>query len=200
MTQAGQYQVWLEMRISGQLYRGEVSITVLPIGGSNRRIHWCNRIRYHQPQFTDPNLFDAWMIPNGDVTSQSSKRRSRYLCQHNRDEFLGYFILLNQERRLKKGIPMKSPLSWKTEFQEVATSLSFAEASPGTPKLLEEHVSLNNIISIIYVFFWKQRLIQTTGMIGVFLGANLPGANPGSVIIDAITMVRNRWKTRTSDV
>ena len=192
MTQAGQYQVWLEMRISGQLYRGEVSITVLPIGGSTVESIGATGSDIINPQFTDPNLFDAWMIPNGDVTVNHQNGEVDIYVNTIGMNF--WDILFAQPgKTFEKGYTYEVTFIMKTGISGGRDVVVFAEASPGTPKLLEEHVSLTTSYQT-FTFTFETTSNTTTGMIGVFLGANLPGANPGSVIIDAITMVRTGEK------
>lgn len=192
MTQAGNYMVWMELNINGQLYRREVTITVLPIGGSTVESIGQTGWEIINPEFTDANVFDAWMIPNGDVTVTNQNGEVDIYVNMIGMNF--WDILFAQPgKTFEKGYTYEVTFRMKTAIPGGRDVKVFAEQSQGTPKLLEEQVSLTTTYQD-FTFTFETLSNTTTGMIGVFLGANLPGANPGSVIIDSISLTRTGEK------
>lgn len=194
MTQAGDYMVWMELNINGQLYRKEVTIKVLPIGGSTVESIGQTGWEIINSEFTDANVFDAWMIPNGDVTV--TNENGEVDIHVNMIGMNFWDILFAQPgKTFEKGYTYQVTFRMKTALQGGRDVVVFAEPSQGAAKLLEQQVSLTTTYQD-FTFTFASTSNTTTGMIGVFLGANLPGANPGSVIIDSIILTRTGEKTQ----
>jgi len=194
MTQAGDYMVWMELNINGQLYRKEVTIKVLPIGGSTVESIGQTGWEIINSEFTDANVFDAWMIPNGDVTV--TNENGEVDIHVNMIGMNFWDILFAQPgKTFEKGYTYQVTFRMKTALQGGRDVVVFAEPSQGAAKLLEQQVSLTTTYQD-FTFTFVSTSNTTTGMIGVFLGANLPGANPGSVIIDSIILTRTGEKTQ----
>ena len=194
MNQAGDYMVWLELTINGQLYRKEVMIKVLPIGGSTVESIGQTGWEIINSEFTDANVFDAWMIPNGDVTVTNENGE---VDIHVNTIGMNFWDILFAQpgKTFEKGYTYQITFSMKTALQNGRDVVVFVEPSPGAAKLLEQQVSLTTTYQD-FTFTFASTSNTTTGMIGVFLGANLPGANPGSVIIDSIILTRTGEKTQ----
>lgn len=194
MTQAGDYMVWMELNINGQLYRKEVTIKVLPIGGSTVESIGQTGWEIINSEFTDANVFDAWMIPNGDVTVTNENGE---VDIHVNTIGMNFWDILFAQpgKTFEKGYTYQITFRMKTALQNGRDVVVFAEPSQGAAKLLEQQVSLTTTYQD-FTFTFVSTSNTTTGMIGVFLGANLPGANPGSVIIDSIILTRTGEKTQ----
>lgn len=194
MNQAGDYMVWMELNINGQLYRKEVMIKVLPIGGSTVESIGQTGWEIINSEFTDANVFDAWMIPNGDVTVTNENGE---VDIHVNTIGMNFWDILFAQpgKTFEKGYTYQITFRMKTALQNGRDVVVFVEPSQGAAKLLEQQVSLTTTYQdFTYTFVSTSN--TTTGMIGVFLGANLPGANPGSVIIDSIILTRTGEKTQ----
>jgi hypothetical protein len=192
MTQAGNYMVWVELNIRGQLYRKEVTIIVLPIGGSTVESIGQTGWEIINSQFTDANVFDAWIIPSGDVSV--TNQNGEVTIYVNMIGMNFWDILFGQPgKTFEKGFTYQVTFRMKTGISSGRDVVVFAEPSSGAPKILEKQISLTTTYQE-FTFTFETTSNTTTGMIGVFLGANLPGANPGSVIIDSIILTRTGAK------
>lgn len=192
MTQAGNFMVWMELNINGRLYRKEINITVLPVGGSTVESIGQTGWEIINSDFTDANVFDAWMIPSGDVTVTNVNGEVDIHVNMIGMNF--WDILFSQPgKTFEKGFTYEVTFRMKTAIQGGRDVVVFAEPSHGAAKLLEEQISLTTTYQN-FTFTFTTTSNTTTGMIGVFLGANLPGANPGSIIIDSIVLTRTGSK------
>lgn len=193
MIQAGNYMVWVELNISGQLYRKEITITVLPIGGSTIESIGQTGWEIINSQFTDVDLYDAWVIPNGDVSVKNENGEVDIYVNTIGMNFWD-ILFVQPGKTFEKGYTYQVTFRMKTGIQSGRDVVVFAEPSSGAAKLLEEQISLTTTYQD-FTFTFVTTSNTTTGMIGVFLGANLPGANPGSIIIDSIVLTRTGEKT-----
>lgn len=193
MIQAGNYMVWVELNISGQLYRKEITITVFPIGGSTIESIGQTGWEIINSQFTDVDLYDAWVIPNGDVSVKNENGEVDIYVNTIGMNFWD-ILFVQPGKTFEKGYTYQVTFRMKTGIQSGRDVVVFAEPSSGAAKLLEEQISLTTTYQD-FTFTFVTTSNTTTGMIGVFLGANLPGANPGSIIIDSIVLTRTGEKT-----
>jgi hypothetical protein len=192
LIQAGSYKAWVEITMGGTLYRGEVDITVLPVGGSTVDTIGATGWDIINPEFTDANLYDAWMIPSGDVSITNTNGEVEIMINTIGMNF--WDILFAQPgKTFEKGYTYEVTYRMKTGLVDGRDVVVFVEPSAGAPKLLEEQISLTTSYQD-FTFSFQTTTNTETGMIGVFLGANLPGAHPGTVIIDSITIVRTGEK------
>jgi hypothetical protein len=192
MIQAGTYQVWMELIINGTNYRKEISITVLPVGGSTIESIGDTGWEIVNPEFTDADVFDAWMIPSGDVSVTNTNGEVGININMIGMNF--WDILFAQPgKTFEKGYTYEVTFRMKTGLAGGRDVVVFAEYAQNTPKILEEQISLTNDYQD-FTFTFQTTSNTTTGLIGVFLGGNVPGAHPGEVMIDSITMTRSGEK------
>jgi hypothetical protein len=192
MIQAGTYQAWVELTIDGTLYRGEVELTVLPVGGSTAETIGATGWDIVNPEFTDSNVFDAWMIPNGDV-SVTNENGEVEIYIHTIGMNFWDILFAQPGKTFEKGYTYEVTYRMKTGLEDGRDVVVFVEPSQGAAKLLEEQISLTTTYQD-FTFTFQTTTNTTSGMLGVFLGANLPGAHPGAVMIDSITLVRTGEK------
>ena len=188
MIQAGTYQVWVDVLINGVTQTKIVDLTVNSIGGASVDTIGSTGWEIVNPEFTDSNLFDSWFVPNGDVTVTNSNGEVDVNIHTIGMNF--WDILFAQPGKVfEKGYTYEVTYRMKTGLSEGRDVVVFAESAPGAPKLLEEQVSLTTSFQD-FTFTFVTETNTSTGMIGVFIGANLPGAHPGSIVFDSVVVTR----------
>lgn len=188
MIQAGTYKAWVDLTIGGVAYYQEVTVTVTPVGGSTVESIGQTGWEIVNPEFTDTNWYDAWMIPNGDVVVTNTNGEIE--IQINTIGMNFWDILFSQPgKTFEKGYTYEVTYRMKTGLTEGRDVVVFVEPSQNSAKILEEQISLTTAYQD-FTFTFQTTTNTTTGMVGVFLGANLPGAHPGAVMIDSIVITR----------
>lgn len=188
MIQAGTYKAWVDMTIDGTAFYVEIEIVVAPVGNSTVDSIGATGWEIVNPEFTDANWFDAWMIPNGDVSVSNTDGE---MTIHINTIGMNFWdILFGQPgKTFEKGYTYEITYRMKTGLSEGRDVVVFVEPSVGAAKLLEEQVSLTTSYQD-FTFTFETTTNTTSGLVGVFLGANLPGAHPGAVMIDSIRITR----------
>lgn len=188
MIQAGTYQAWVDLAINGITYHGEVGVAVSPVGGATVESIGSTGWELINPNFTDTELFDAWMIPNGDATVTNTDGEVEIYINTIGMNF--WDILFAQPgKTFQKGYTYEVTYRMKTGLTAGRDVVVFVEPSKNAPKILEEHISLTTEYQD-FTFTFQTTTNTDGGMLGVFLGANLTGAHPGAVMIDSITLTR----------
>ncbi|BCR35805.1 carbohydrate binding domain-containing protein [Mariniplasma anaerobium] len=188
MIQAGTYKAWVDLTIGGTAYYQEVNIAVTPVGGATVESIGQTGWEIINPEFTDANWFDAWMVPSGDVAITNTD--GEIDIQINTIGMNFWDILFAQPgKTFEKGYTYEVTYSMKTGLTAGRDVVVFVEPSQGAAKLLEEQVSLTTVYQD-FTFTFQTTTNTTSGVVGVFLGANLPGAHPGVVMIDSIVITR----------
>lgn len=188
MIQAGSYTVWVDLSIGGVAYYEEVTITVQPVGNATVDSIGATGWDIQNPDFTDSDLFASWMIPSGDVSVTNTNGEVEL---HVNTIGMNFWDVLFAQpgKTFEKGYTYTITYRMKTGLAEGRDVVLFVEPSAQASKLLEEQVSLTTTYQD-FTFTFTTPSNTTSGMVGVFLGANLPGAHPGAVMIDSITLSR----------
>ena len=190
MIQAGTYQVTLETMINGTTFTKTVDLIVNTIGGSTAASIGNTGWEMVNGDFSAANVFDAWFVPNGDVTITSDSTEGIVDVHVNTVGMNFWDVLFAQPGKVfEKGYTYEITYRLKTGLSEGRDVVLFVEPAQGAAKLLEEQVSLTTEFQD-FTFTFQTLSTTDTGMVGVFIGANLPGAHPGSIIFDSIVITR----------
>ncbi len=188
MSQAGTYQVWVDLSINGVVYNKTIELTVNPPGGATVESIGNTGWEIVNPDFTDTDLFNSWMVPNGDVVITNTA--GEVDVQINTIGMNFWDILFAQPGKVfEKGYTYEVTYRMKTDLSAGRDVMVFVEPTSGSAKILEEQVSLTTTYQD-FTFTFETDSNTTTGMVGVFIGANLPGAHPGSVLFDSVVITR----------
>jgi hypothetical protein len=188
MIQAGSYKVWVERSIAGVEYFQEIPLTVEPIGNATVESIGDTGWEIQNDTFTESNLYDKWMVPTGDVNVTYENGE---VDIHVNNVGMNFWDVLFAQpgKTFEKGYTYTITYRMKTGLPNGRDVVVFVEPAPQAVKLLEEHVSLTTTYQD-FSFDFTSTSNTSKGMVGVFIGANLPGAHPGSIMIDSITMTR----------
>jgi len=190
MTQAGTYQVTAEVTINGSAFTKTIDIVVNTIGGATVATIGNTGWEVQDSEFTNTNLYDSWFIPSGDVTVTHNETLGEVDVHVNTVGMNFWDVIFAQPGKVfEKGYTYEITYRMKTGLSEGRDVKVFVEPSSGGTKLLEEQVSLTTSFQD-FTFTFAPTSSTETGMVGVFIGANLPGAHPGSIIFDSITITR----------
>lgn len=188
MIQAGTYHVTVEMNVIGVVRTRSIELTVTPPGGASVESIGSTGWEIVNPNYTDADLFDSWMVPNGDVVI--TNENGAVEIQVNTVGMNFWDVLFAQPgKTFEKGYTYEVTYRLKTGLAAGRDVVLFVESSQGAPKLLQEQVSLSTTYQD-FTFTFDTLSNTTTGMVGVFIGANLPGAHPGAIIFDSVVITR----------
>ncbi|MDC0559129.1 carbohydrate binding domain-containing protein, partial [Candidatus Izimaplasma bacterium] len=190
MIAAGTYQVSVELSIGGTVYTKVLDIVVNTLGGASVDSIGATGWEVQDSEFTNADLYDSWFIPSGDVTVTHDATAGEVDVHVNTVGMNFWDVIFAQPGKVfERGYTYEITYRMKTELSEGRDVVVFVEPSQGAAKLLEEQVSLTTVFQD-FTFTFEASTDTTTGMAGVFIGANLPGAHPGSIVFDSITITR----------
>ncbi len=190
MIAAGTFQVSVELNIGGTVYSKSIDLTVNTIGGATSDSIGSTGWEVQDSEFTDANLYDSWFIPSGDVTVTADATAGEVDVHVNTVGMNFWDVIFAQPgKTFERGYTYEITYRMKTGLSEGRDVVVFVEPSQGAAKLLEEQVSLTTEYQD-FTFTFVAATNTTSGMVGVFIGANLPGAHPGSIIFDSVVITR----------